>query len=492
VAIASTAAACDAAHMNGAPPGHATGVVIAADGPSAAEVDRFTLRTADGQALQFTVGRLDLTNGGLPSAHLREHMVSGEPITVYYYGTEIIRYTDANQPTSSPTVRPTPTGPSNAPGSPSPFATPTGQPTQAVPLRLDVEPFADGFQGLTFLTNAGDGTGRLYAVEQRGVIWRIAADGTKDGTPFLDISDRVGSGGERGLLGLAFHPDFARNGRLFVDYTDRDGNTVVSELGLGPDGYADSATERFLFGIEQPFGNHNGGMLAFGPDGYLYIGTGDGGSGGDPLGNGQSVTTLLGKILRIDIDSGDPYGIPPGNPFAVGQIPEVGHGRPEIWDWGMRNPWRFSFDRDTGALWIGDVGQGEYEEVDAEPAGAGGRNYGWNVMEGRHCYAIASCDEGGLTLPVTEYSHQVGGCSITGGYVYRGQAYPALLGQFVFSDYCSGNLWAIDAAAAQASGSVDLTQYGNAPINPTSFGEDEASELYLVNGAGQIFRVTAD
>ena len=291
-----------------------------------------------------------------------------------------------------------------------------------------------------------------------------------------------------GLLGLAFHPDFAQNGRFFVDYTDLDGNTVVSEFGLRPDGYGDPDSERFLFGIEQPFPNHNGGMLAFGSDGYLYIGTGDGGSGGDPMGNGQNVATLLGKILRIDIDSGDPYAIPDSNPFPVGNRAGA---RPEIWDVGMRNPWRFSFDRATGALWIGDVGQGKFEEVDAEPVDAGGRNYGWNTMEARHCFLTANCDQDGLTLPVVEYSHLVG-CSITGGYVYRGQAYPALVGQYVFSDYCSGNLWAIDAADALGSGSADMTEYGVAPINPTGFGEDEAGELYLVNGAGQIFRLTAD
>jgi len=481
-AAAVLSAACDSNAWR-RPPDSATGVVIAADGPSAAEVDRFTLRTADGQSLEFTVGRLDLTNGGLPSAHLREHMVSGEPITVYYYGTEIIRYTDAVQPTAEPTSSPTASPTQTQQPTPTHSPTPTPQPTPALPFTLDIEPFADGFQDLTFLTNAGDGSGRLYVVEQRGVIWRIAADGTVDRTPFLNITDRVGSGGERGLLGLAFHPGFAGNGRFFVDYTDRDGDSVVSEFEVGADGLGAADSEGVLLEIDQPFANHNGGMLAFGPDGYLYIGTGDGGSGGDPLGNGQSLTTLLGKILRIDVDGDEPYEVPEGNPFPP-------DGLPEIWDWGLRNPWRFSFDRATGALWIGDVGQGQHEEVDAEPAGAGGRNYGWNVMEASHCYAIANCDKDGLTLPVAEYSHRLG-CSITGGYVYRGRAYPALVGQYVFSDYCSGNLWAIDAAEAMASGSIEPTQYGTAEMNPTTFGEDESGELYLANGSGQVYRLVA-
>jgi glucose/arabinose dehydrogenase len=387
------------------------------------------------------------------------------------------------QPSEPPTQQPTPTGLPTT--TPTPMHSPP--PAQPPPFTLGVEPLADGFEALTFVTGANDGSGRLFAVEQRGVIWTLDTAGHVNRTPFLDITERVGSGGERGLLGLAFHPDFPDSGRYFVDYTDQDGNTVVSEFGLASEGSGDPESERRLLGIGQPFPNHNGGMLAFGHDGYLYIGTGDGGSGGDPQGNGQSLTTLLGKILRIDVDAGDPYAIPDGNPFPVGN--SAGH-LSEIWDWGMRNPWRFSFDRQTGALWIGDVGQNAYEEVNAEPVGEGGRNYGWNVMEADHCYAIASCDRTGLTLPVAVYSHEVG-CSISGGYVYRGQAHPALVGLYVFSDYCSGTLWTIDAGEALASGSVNPTEHGNAPINPTAFGEDEAGELYLVNGAGQVFRLTA-
>jgi glucose/arabinose dehydrogenase len=473
------------AGCTGQPPDEVvTGVVIAVDGPTVAQVDRVTIRTANGTTVVLTVGPLDLAGGGLPAAHLRAHLVSGIPITAHVRNGVMYYYIDAvstpgptatSQATGQPTQQPTATSP----------PTPTAQPTHALQFTLDVEPFADGFGALTFVTNAHDGGGSLYAVEQRGVIWRIAADGTVDQTPFLDITDRIACCDERGLLGLAFHPSFAQNGRFFVDYTDLDGNTVVAEFGLAPDGFGDPGSERFLLGVEQPFANHNGGMLAFGFDGYLYIGTGDGGSGGDPLGNGQNLDTLLGKILRIDINSGDPYAIPDGNPFAGGAS-----ALPEIWDYGMRNPWRFSFDRQTGVLWIGDVGQNAYEEVDAEPPGAGGRNYGWNVMEAKHCYGPATCQQDGITLPVAEYSHD-DGCSITGGYVYRGQAYPALVGQYVFSDYCSGNLWAINAADTLAQGSADITRYGVAQISPTGFGEDEAGELYLVNGSGQIFRLSA-
>jgi glucose/arabinose dehydrogenase len=473
----------------------ATGVVIAADGPSAAEVNTFSLRQADGTVLDFRIERLDLGNGGLPSAHLREHMTSGEPITVFYNvenGANVaIKYSDApDAPTEQPTLTEPPTLPPTAPPTarPTPKPTPTAGPTPVLPFHLATEPFADGFLQLTFLANAGDGTGDLYAVEQRGVVWRVAADGTVDRTPFLDIHERIGCCDERGLLGLAFHPDFADNGRFFANYTDLEGNTVVSEFNLFDDGYGDPDSELELLGIEQPFPNHNGGMLAFGADGYLYIGTGDGGAGGDPNGNGQNFATLLGKILRIDIDSGDPYAIPEGNPFPVGNRAGA---QPEIWDWGMRNPWRFSFDRQTGDLWIGDVGQEAHEEIDAEAAGTGGKNYGWNTMEGTFCFLTSACEQEGLTLPVAEYSH-ADGCAVIGGYVYRGSAYPELIGQYIFSDLCSSNLWVIDAAAALESGSAESVVYGIAANTPTSFGEDEAGELYLVNDGGQILRVTVE
>jgi glucose/arabinose dehydrogenase len=349
---------------------------------------------------------------------------------------------------------------------------------------LSLTPLASGFDDLTFVTNAGDGSGDLYVVEQVGRVHRLpTCQSAPPQAPWLDISDRISAGGERGLLGLAFHPDFVSNGRFFVDYTNRDGNSVVSEFTRSADGTVDPGAERVLLQVDQPFANHNGGMLAFGPDGYLYIGFGDGGSGGDPMGNGQNRATLLGKILRIDVDSRDPYGIPADNPFQPGN----GEGRaPEIWDWGLRNPWRFSFDRETGALWIGDVGQSAVEEIDFEPAGEGGRNYGWNVMEAEGCYRADACDQTGMTLPVATYSHDEG-CSVTGGYVYRGQEYPSLFGLYFYADYCSGTIWTLDADALGAGQPVAPTVFGTVDFTVSSFGEDEAGELYIVDHSGTVY-----
>ena len=339
------------------------------------------------------------------------------------------------------------------------------------------------------LTAPPGDTTRLFIVEKTGAI-RIWKAGAILPRPFLDIATRVSRGSEQGLLGLAFHPLYAGNGRFYVDFTDPAGDTRVVEFLVSGDPDSASATERQILFVDQPYANHNGGQIAFGPDGYLYVGMGDGGSGGDPENRAQNPAELLGKLLRIDVNAPDPgagteYSIPSDNPFRGRQ----GY-RPEIWALGLRNPWRFSFDRATGDLYIGDVGQDRWEEIDFEPAGAGGRNYGWNVMEGTHCYAAATCEQTGLTLPVAEYSHD-DGCSITGGYVNRGQDYPALAGQYIFTDYCTGNLWAVNAADTLASGSADITRYGVAPINPTGFGEDEAGELYLVNGSGEIYRLTA-
>jgi glucose/arabinose dehydrogenase len=399
----------------------------------------------------------------------------------------------------SPTVRPTATVPSARTAAPSATASTSLEPTASAnptatvtatpvppasvaPFTLGLEPYAGGFQALTFVTDAGDGSGLMYAVEQRGVIWPIAADGTVAQVPFLDITDRISTGGERGLLGLAFHPDYRTNGRFFVAYTNLAGDDVISEFTRSVRQEADPGSERILMTIHEPFANHNGGMVAFGSDGYLYIGLGDGGSGGDPFGNGQNGGVLLGKILRIDVDSGDPYGIPADNPFANG--PNL----PEIWDLGMRNPWRYSFDRATGDLWIGDVGQSAREEVDAEPAGQGGRNYGWNIMEGTICYDATSCDETGLTLPVYDYGRG-NICAVTGGYVYRGTQFPQLAGQYVFSDYCSGTLWTMDAASTLATGQGHVMEVGQSGKAPSAFGEDEAGELYLVDHNGSIFKV---
>jgi glucose/arabinose dehydrogenase len=312
-------------------------------------------------------------------------------------------------------------------------------------VRPMVTTIVGGLQSPVDVTDAGDGSGRLFVVEQSGRI-RIVHDGKLVDRPFLDISDRISSGGERGLLGLAFHPGYPNDPRFFVDYTDRDGNTVVASYRVSandPD-VADPGSEVALLHVNQPFPNHNGGGTVFGPDGMLYIALGDGGSEGDPQGNGQRVDALLAKILRIDVDHPDPgrpYGIPLDNPF-VG----VDGAKPEIWMTGLRNPWRFRFDPSNGDLWIGDVGQNKWEEIDVARAGQRGLNFGWNVMEGFHCYQPADgCDQTGLTLPVAEYGHDLG-CAVIGGVVIRGAAQGRLNGGYVFGDDCSDNLWLMDPA----------------------------------------------
>ena len=365
---------------------------------------------------------------------------------------------------------------------------------------LTTELVIEGLPALTHVTAIYEPSGLLYAVAQRGLIYAIANAATLQGPegttvdlqeqPFLDISDRIKSGGEQGLLGLAFHPSYESNGRFFVNYTNKAGDTVVSEFsgGLSAEGVAlaDPASERILLTIDQPFANHNGGMIAFGRDGYLYIGMGDGGGGGDPMGAGQALGTLLGKMLRIDVNSGDPYGIPADNPLVA-----AGSGLPEIWSYGWRNPWRFSFDRATGDMFVGDVGQGAREEIDAEPARAGGRNYGWNTMEGELCYRTDPCDATGLTLPSVVNDRSRGECAITGGYVYRGSMFPDLVGAYVWSDYCVGILWAMDAATAVSSGAAEAFELGEIPIGPSSFGESFDGELYVVNLAGELHHVIA-
>jgi glucose/arabinose dehydrogenase len=361
------------------------------------------------------------------------------------------------------------------------------------PDRLRLELLTDGLSSPIGITHAGDDSGRLYVNQQGGQIRVIEADGSLRAEPFVDISDRLMAGGERGLLGLAFHPAFETNGRLFVHYSRAgDGATVVSELRASADRrIADPASERVLLTIADPFPNHNGGQLAFGPDGFLYIGLGDGGSGGDPLGNGQNARALLGKILRIDVDAppadGRAYALPPDNPYGPDGI-SPGEGLPEIWAIGLRNPWRFSFDRQFGDLYIGDVGQGAWEEIDRQAGdSAGGENYGWNVMEGRHCYQDG-CDQTGYVKPIAEYSHS-SGCSVTGGYVYRGQAQPALAGVYVFADYCSGLVFTLQVD----EGTITPKQVLDSGLSVSAFGEDEAGELYLADHAGGgIYRVLAD
>jgi len=361
------------------------------------------------------------------------------------------------------------------------------------PSRIDLglTMVAGGLSSPVGVTNARDGSGRLFVVEQTGAV-RIVKGGDLVSTAFIDISRSVSRGGEQGLLGLAFHPSYRTNGKLYLSYTDLNGSSVIREYRVSssnPD-RVDGASGRTLLRVKQPYENHNGGHIAFGPDGYLYIGLGDGGSGGDPGNRAQSRSTLLGKLLRIDVNrrTGSlPYGIPSTNPY-VGRT-----GLDQIWAYGLRNPWGFSFDRSTGDLWIGDVGQSAWEEVDRALAASGrnagrGVNFGWRVMEGAHCYQPSSgCLRTGKTLPLTEYAHSGGRCSITGGNVYRGTAYPDLVGAYLFGDYCSGEIWYVDRAAGRGV-APRLALDTDALI--TAFGEDEAGELYLTDAGGRLFRVT--
>ena len=391
----------------------------------------------------------------------------------------------ATAPTSStpaPSLNtPDPSLPASAPASivPVATATPAASPSptalgRAPAVRL--EPVVAVTRAIA-IEGVRDGSGRLLVASQSGQVWTLSGM-SRSAEPILDIAGRITSGGERGLLGLALHPRYPADSRLFVDYTDRSGNTVVSSFRAthGDPIRVDPASERVILRVAQPYPNHNGGGIAFGPDGNLYIALGDGGSAGDPQGNGQRLDTLLGKILRISIDQpagGAAYAVPPDNPFVA----RTG-ARPEIWVLGLRNPWRFSFDRATGDLWIGDVGQNLWEEVDVARSGAGGLNFGWVRMEGFHCYPASNpCDTSGLVLPVAEYGHGPG-CSITGGYVYRGRAQPALVGWYLFTDYCSGVIYAIDPAG---DGRREPQRVGQASSGAAAFGEDEAGELYLAN-----------
>ena len=340
-----------------------------------------------------------------------------------------------------------------------------------------------GLDSPLFLTSAKDGSGILYVVQRGGRILAADGSGNRRGT-FLDIAGRVQSGGEEGLLGLAFHPGFRSNRRFFVYYTDNGSDVVVSEFRATSTTRADAGSERVLLRINHPYSNHNGGMIAFGHDGFLYIGTGDGGSGGDPHNNGQRRDTLLGKILRIDVNRGSPYAIPSSNPYAGSST-----FRREIWDYGVRNPWRFSFDRSTGAMFMGDVGQGEWEEINVERRGDGGNNYGWRVMEGKHCYQSSSCNTSGKVRPIAEYSHALG-CSVTGGYVYRGSRYASLRGAYFYGDYCSGRIWALDAAAA-LRGISRVRQVLDTSLSISSFGENEAGDIFICDLGGRIYRLRA-
>ncbi len=348
---------------------------------------------------------------------------------------------------------------------------------------LAVFPILDGLNQPLFATHAADGSGRLFVVEKPGTI-RVIVGGRLRAAPFLDVRPLVQSFGyEQGLLGLAFHPRSSENGRFFITYTGLDGTNTLAEYRVSADpNLADPSSGRVLFAVPDPFENHNGGMLAFGRDGFLYVGMGDGGDIGDPHDNAQNRRSLLGKILRLDVDSGTPYAIPPGNPFA-GRV----DARGEIWAYGLRNPWRFSFDRVSGDLYIGDVGQTAYEELNLQSAGSPGvENYGWDVMEGLHCYPRErDCDRDGLKRPLIEYSHDVG-CSITGGYVYRGQSMAALFGSYLYGDFCEGFIWSVREGERGAWEPVLLL---DTDIQISSFGEDEAGELYLVDLGGRLYRL---
>ena len=328
------------------------------------------------------------------------------------------------------------------------------------------------------------GDARLFVAEQTGAI-RIISNGTLLPTPFLDLSGQVSCCGERGLLGIVFHPDYAANGRFFVSYTQGNGDSRIAEYTVSGNPDVANATETVILDVPQPFSNHNGGQIAFGPDGYLYISLGDGGSGGDPNGSGQSRTDLLGSILRIDVDGAGPFASPPTNPYA-------GHAtfRQELWNYGLRNPWRFSFDRQTGDMYIADVGQSLWEEVSFQPASsAGGENYGWNTMEGANCFQTANCDQTGLTLPVLEYDHSNGACSVTGGYVYRGTSISGLAGTYFYADFCARWVRSFRMSNGQAT---ELTEWtALMPSNTiTSFGQDANGELYIIAGSS-VYRIVA-
>lgn len=405
-------------------------------------------------------------------------------------------------PAAAPTATTTPTATTQPTTTTQPLATATvsigAEPTApsqaaapvpvAFPPRIQLEPAFAGFAKPVYLTHAGDPT-QLYVVEQAGRI-QLIADGQTQPEPFLDITDRVGAdASERGLLSVAFPPDYAESLQFYVNYTDRRGDTVIARFRRLADDprRADPASEEKILEIAQPAPNHNGGQLQFGPDGALYIGMGDGGRAGDPWGNAQNPQALLGKLLRIEVTGVATYTIPADNPF-VAQGADV--ARPEIWASGLRNPWRFSFDRATGDLYIADVGQNQYEEVNFQPADSrGGENYGWNVMEGAHCYKPpAACGAQGLTLPIAEYDHSQG-CSITGGYVYRGIRFSQLAGVYFFGDFCSGRIWGTRQAADGTWQTAELLQQ---PLAISSFGEDAAGELYVLDyGRGEVLRIVA-
>jgi glucose/arabinose dehydrogenase len=359
-----------------------------------------------------------------------------------------------------------------------------GLPEGPVPVAL-----AEVASGLAFplQLTAPPGDPRLFIVEKGGVI-RIVQNGALLPTPFLDLSAQVSTGREQGLLGLAFDPQYASNGRFIVHYTDLAGDTRVSAFRVSQDpNLADAASELAILGVDQPFANHNGGQVLFGPDGYLYVTLGDGGSAGDPGNRGQSLADLLGSILRIQPLEAGGYAVPADNPFAG--TPDASG---EIWSYGLRNPWRVEFDPATGDLYVADVGQSRWEEVSVSTAAAGagrGANFGWRIMEGPECFGASSCDESGLELPLVSYSHD-DGCSITGGFVYRGAAIPELQGHYLYSDYCAGFV-----RSFRLEDGVAVDQYEWPTLDPGAgvpgFGRDAAGELYILGTNGVVYRIVA-
>lgn len=414
------------------------------------------------------------------------------PIAAQPSATPVIATAEVVSPTQPPTQVPTPAvaAATDTPALatetavPTITPTPTETPILAAPVTsISLERVtAYNFLRPTYLTHAGDE--RLFVTEQQGVI-RIIQDGQVLPEPFLYIVDRVGSAqNEQGLLSVAFHPNYAQNGRFFLNYTNTNGDTVISRWQVNPQdpNVADYGSEQILLTIRQPYGNHNGGQIKFGPDGYLYVGMGDGGAANDPLKAGQDLGTLLGKMLRLDVDfNPDGYAIPADNPFVNDDA-----ARNEIWAYGVRNPWRFSFDRLTGDMFMADVGQNLWEEINWQPASsAGGENYGWNIMEGAHCFAANSCDQTGLVLPIFEYGHDQG-CSVTGGYMARESADLPLYGNYFLADYCQGTIWSL---FPQSDGSWQANVVYRGAGTISTFGEGADGALYALDHGGAVYRL---